>query len=229
MKKWLVMAAATVLLGVAVIAYLIFPRSETELLTETDAGSTVAALYGGDVEAATSSGDFFLVEFTRPDGRYTASVNKESGQVEGLELIEKKKQRLTEAEAAEIALAKADGEVKEVAYTKESDAYTVEIETTEGLATIVLSAATGDVTKVTSAANEPPTPPEPEPERVITSEEAVEIAKQTLDGEVQDIEFEDTADGGYYLVEIEKDETDQDVTVQIHAIRGETLAVEWDD
>lgn len=229
MKKWLVMAAATVLLGVAVIAYLIFPRSETALLTETDASSTVAALYGGDVEAATSSGDFFLVEFTRPDGRYTASVNKESGQVEGLELIEKKKQRLTEAEAAEIALAKADGEVKEVAYTKESDAYTVEIETTEGLATIVLSAVTGDVTKVTSAANEPPTPPESEPERVITSEEAVEIAKQTLDGEVQDIEFEDTADGGYYLVEIEKDETDQDVTVQIHAIRGETLAVEWDD
>lgn len=229
MKKWLVMAAATVLLGVAVIAYLIFPRSETALLSETDARDTVAALYGGDVETAASSGDFFLVEFSRPDGRYTASVNKESGQVEKLELIDKKKQQMTEAEAAEIASAEADGEVKEVAYNKERDIYTVEIETAEGLATIVLSAETGEVTKVTTAEKKPQTPPEPEPERVITSEEAVEIAKKTLNGEVQDIEFEQTDDGGYYLVEIERDETDQDVTVQIHAIRGETLAVEWDD
>lgn len=229
MKKWLVMAAATVLLGAVVIAYLIFPRSETALLTETDARDTVAALYGGDVEAATSSGDFFLVEFSRPDGRYTASVNKESGQVEGLEVVEKQKQGLTQTEATEAALAEADGRVKEVTYNKENDAYTVEIETAEGITTILLSAASGEVTKITAAANEPQTPPESEPDRLITSEEAVEIAKQTLNGEVQDIEFEQTADGGYYLVEIENDETDQDVTVQIHAIRGETLAVEWDD
>ncbi|MBT2570373.1 hypothetical protein [Planococcus sp. ISL-110] len=70
---------------------------------------------------------------------------------------------------------------------------------------------------------------EPEPVRIITRDEAVRVAKNTLDGEVQEAEFVQTEDGGYYLVEIVNDQTEQEATIQIHAVRGDTMSVEWDD
>ena len=46
---------------------------------------------------------------------------------------------------------------------------------------------------------------------------------------MKEVEFIETADGGYYLVEIENVDSDQEATIQIHAIRGDTMTVDWDD
>lgn len=50
-------------------------------------------------------------------------------------------------------------------------------------------------------------------------------------GEVDDIDFVKTTDGGYYLVQINIDTDDDldEVTYQIHAISGKVLTVTWDD
>ncbi|MFD1206300.1 PepSY domain-containing protein [Sporosarcina contaminans] len=66
---------------------------------------------------------------------------------------------------------------------------------------------------------------------LITEKEAVSIALSQLNGEVDDVDFVKTTDGGYYLVEIEveDDSRGDEAIYQIHAISGKILSVTWDD
>lgn len=64
--------------------------------------------------------------------------------------------------------------------------------------------------------------------KIITEEEAVTIALSSVSGDVDDIHFEESGDGAYYLVKIEK-ENGEEGTVQIHAITGEVMSISWDD
>lgn len=69
----------------------------------------------------------------------------------------------------------------------------------------------------------------------IAQSQAIEIAKSQVSGTVEDVEFEDSETGGYYLVDIEQppvqsdDDDGAEATVQIHAITGEVISVIWDD
>ena len=62
---------------------------------------------------------------------------------------------------------------------------------------------------------------------LLTEQQVISIASAQFTGEVEDVDFENTADGGYYLVEI--DTAEEEVTVQIHAITGKILSVSFDD
>ncbi|TWT07337.1 hypothetical protein FQV26_05870 [Planococcus sp. CPCC 101016] len=231
MRKWILMASATTLLGVLVLVFLLFPRSSQDI-TADQADEAVVSLYGGEVEQITESGDVYQVEFQRPDGRYRALVNRNNGQVETMELIEKTEpaKEWTEQQAEEIALEQAAGTIDAINYNKEENEYEVKVKDESQLSKIIISAATGEVRKISQEPIEPAVPvEESEPERIITRDEAIKLAKGTLDGEVQEAEFVETADGGYYLVEIENEQTEQEATIQIHAIRGDTMTVEWDD
>ena len=233
MRKWILMASATILFGVAVLALLLFPRSSPEITAE-QANETVVSLYGGEVEQTTESRDAYKVEFQRAGGRYLALVNRQNGQVETMELIEKTEpvKELTEQQAQEIALEQAAGTVDGINYNKERNEYDVKVREDAQLSSVILSAATGEVRKISQEPIEETPPveePVPEPERIITRDEAVKLAKATLNGEVQEAEFVETEAGGYYLIEIENDQTEQEATIQIHAIRGDTMTVEWDD
>ena len=231
MRKWMIMASATILLGAVVLVFLLFPNSSEEITME-QANETVISLYGGEVEQTTGSGKVYSVEFQRADGRYLALVNRQNGQVENMELMEKTAaaKELTEQQAKDLALEKAEGTIDSISYDEGRNEYGVKVREESQISTIVLSAATGEVRKISQEPIEAEAPAEePEPDRIITRDEAVRLAKNTLDGELQEAEFVQTEDGGYYLVEIENDQTDQEATVQIHAIRGDTMSVEWDD
>ena len=62
---------------------------------------------------------------------------------------------------------------------------------------------------------------------LLTEQQVISIASAQFTGEIEDIDFENTADGGYYLVEI--DTAEEEVTVQIHAITGKILSVSFDE
>lgn len=227
MKKLMIMAAATVLLALAVAAFLLYPDNSSQKVSLADAQGIVADLYGGKTGESSETADAYSVEFTRNGGSYKAIVNKETGQVESMEqLSESEPQKsLTEEEAKAIAESEAEGTVNAIVYSETNNDYEVEVAGEKQVTKIILSAETGEIKRISTDVLED----EREPDRVITRDEAVEIAKKTLNGEVQEIEFTETEDGGYYLVEIENDETDQEVAVQIHAIRGEAMTVKWDD
>lgn len=73
-----------------------------------------------------------------------------------------------------------------------------------------------------------PPPTQQAPSNVTLSEsQASAIALTQFDGKIDEMDFIHTADGGYYLIEIEAQETD--IIVQIHAITGKVLSVTFDD
>ncbi len=57
----------------------------------------------------------------------------------------------------------------------------------------------------------------------ISSEKAKQIALSQLNGSVQYVVFEESSDGGYYLVEISN--TKQNAVFEIHAISGKVQSV----
>ena len=61
---------------------------------------------------------------------------------------------------------------------------------------------------------------------LLSKEQAVDIALKEVPGEVDSVEFVKNAEGGIYFVEIDQED---DVTVQIHAITGEIIVIEYDD
>lgn len=69
----------------------------------------------------------------------------------------------------------------------------------------------------------------------ITEKEAAEIGLAQLPegmvGEIDDVDFEKSDEGGYYFVEIDIDTDDEydEVTYQIHALTGEIIMTVWDD
>ena len=237
MRKWISMLVATVFLVFATVFFLVNQAENENRLYEAEAMETVTNLYGGEAAGTKISGNSILVQFSNGEGKYNASVDSGSGKVTSVELIEKTgpSRNVDEQEAGEIALGETDGNIETTVYSKELNEYEIRIAGEAQLSIITISAETGEVRKISTediAEAEPDSPEEilvAEPGRVLSREEAVAIARQTLDGEVQEVEFIETGDGGYYLVEIDNDESDQEATIQIHAIRGETMTVDWDD
>ncbi|WOV84533.1 PepSY domain-containing protein [Sporosarcina jeotgali] len=66
---------------------------------------------------------------------------------------------------------------------------------------------------------------------IISKQQAIKIALAQLNGEVDDVDFVQTSEGGYYLIEIEIDVEDgpDEATYQIHAISGKIMSVTRDD
>lgn len=68
---------------------------------------------------------------------------------------------------------------------------------------------------------------EPETVKPLTEQQVSTIALSQFSGEVDEIEFVGTDDGGYYNVDMENDE--DEATLQIHALTGEILTITYDD
>ena len=61
----------------------------------------------------------------------------------------------------------------------------------------------------------------------ITAQDAQSLALQQMTGELEEIEYFQSADGGYYIIEI--DDGEIEASFQIHAITGKILSVVYDD
>lgn len=70
-----------------------------------------------------------------------------------------------------------------------------------------------------------PTPPETSPR--MTPAQIREIATQTYRGEIEALTFHESAEGGYYLVEVDTEE--EDIVLQIHAVTGKILSVSFQE
>lgn len=76
--------------------------------------------------------------------------------------------------------------------------------------------------------NEPITKPKPPANpSVLTEQQAIDIALKEVPGQLDSVEFEKTTDGGYYFIEIEQG--DNEIIVQIHAITGKILSIQYED
>lgn len=231
MKKRIAISAVAVILGAAIVFFLFYSTDNEKRLNESEAIAKVTELYGGEAIGSTIAEDAIIVELQTAQGIYKAEVDRISGHVASLQLVEKMVQAkdISEQQAEEIALQEVQGEVEEINYSIQQNEYKVRVAGETEVSVVSVSAETGEINGVSTEVADGTDPLSPEPQPVISRDEAISLAMETLNGEVQEVEFTDTSDGGYYLVEIENDETELEATVQIHAIRGETLTVDWDD
>ncbi|MGM0897711.1 MAG: PepSY domain-containing protein [Bacillota bacterium] len=238
MRKWWAIGIFITVLSIAALAFFLFPRTAADSVTMDEAAQSIEQLYGGTVENSTVTEGFYQIEFKRDDGTYLAAINRADGQVESLELLEKSgpQKALSEEQAIEAATAAESGEVKEIQYVGNENRYEIEIHSETERKFLAISEDTGEVLNVRKEALAAPVEPgqdsasgQQELERIISERAAIAIAKETLNGTVDEVEFIQTTDGGYYLVEIDDDASELEATIQVHAIRGETMTVEWDD
>lgn len=114
-------------------------------------------------------------------------------------------------------------------HVKKGDQYFVTFTTANGIYEIAVDEDNGRFSQLTlikeihaQVEEKPPVAPPV----VLTKEQARIIAQKQYMGEIEVITFRDTADGGYYLVEIDAEEN---VTLQIHAVTGQILSVSFED
>ncbi|MEK4628175.1 MAG: PepSY domain-containing protein [Solibacillus sp.] len=61
----------------------------------------------------------------------------------------------------------------------------------------------------------------------LTEQQAIDIARSEVNGVLDSVDFKESTDGGHYFIEM--DQEDLEITVQIHAITGEILLIEYED
>ena len=172
--------------------------TEDTSLSEKQIASRVEALYGGVVDNTIKQDDVYIVTFSTAQATYEVTVDEVNGRFSHLTLI----------------------------YEQPT---VVQDDTNEGEETT----PTADTAKQPDSQVKPSDPAKPntpatEPKPILlTEQQVISIASAQFTGEVEDVDFENAADGGYYLVEI--DTAEEEVTVQIHAITGKILSVSFDE
>ena len=218
-KPWFIPIVLAILILIIGNYYTKQSVSKAETLPEDEIRKQLEEMYEGKVERLSLKGSMYEVELSRSNAVYLAEVDAETGNV--LSLFQTKeatpiasagdKKAAPKEEIVEQPIEETDQSQKETTSEPEiSKAETPSPETTE---------------KQTA------TPKKEAQTVLISKKEAIQIALSQLKGEVDDVDFVRTSEGGYYLVEIEvdNDERGDEAVYQIHAISGKILSVTWDD
>lgn len=227
-KPWFIPIVLTILILIVGNIYTNELVSKAETLPEETIREQLQEMYEGKVERISLKGSMYEVELSRSNGIYLAEVDAETGKV--LSLFQ-----TTEVIAKETPIASVEGnddasEAKVVDKPAAKPDEVVSQPKTE-------PTPKPEIQKESPASvvkEKNPDPPKKEAKTVLISEnQAIKIARAQLNGEVDDVEFVQTSNGGYYLVEIEVDDEDDErgdgAVYQIHAISGKILSVTWDD
>lgn len=62
---------------------------------------------------------------------------------------------------------------------------------------------------------------------LLTEQQAIELALKEVPGEIDSVDYVKTTDGGNYLIEVEQG--NNEILIQIHAITGKILSIQYDD
>ena len=197
----------SVLLVIGIICLSLYAYNQ--IMTKTTFGEAeirnrVESLFNGEVQSVMKRNEQYEVKFSKNDFLYEVTVDVTEGTFSKIELIKEGKNKSQPIEKEEQAQTEKQVE-EEVQVETETP---VEKNTEEN-------------------ANEQSTNEKTEVVKPLTKQEVTKIARSKFGGEVEEIQFVDTNDGGYYNVEIENDE--DDATLQIHALTGAILTITYDD
>ncbi|WP_153720699.1 PepSY domain-containing protein [Sporosarcina cascadiensis] len=197
--------------------------------------SRLESMYQGSVEQLTEGADGYEAEIRRNGALYSATVDHKTGKVLALTLLSEAEPEVAVKPEPEAEKAEPAGDVAPV--EKPAAVPLPKSEEQPKPAPAPEPAPKPAEKPVAKPQPKPAPAPAPAPKQsvLLTSQQAANIALRQLNAkvpvEVDDIDFVETQQGGYYLVELELD-TDADldeVVYQIHAISGKVMSVEWDD
>ncbi|MDZ5712963.1 PepSY domain-containing protein [Jeotgalibacillus haloalkalitolerans] len=238
MKKqriiWMTGGALIAVVLIVIVQQLMTSGTSAAPMTEGEAIQFINEQYPGSTpELIDESGSTFLFNLTNQNGEYELEIDRENKSVAYLNNVsmnepaedgQNASEELTEEEAIAVAGETSNGEV--VSSTLLADEgnkrYEVVLEEENRILTIEVDAASGE-SRVTAEE----TKNTEEPARILSEQEAIDIALGTVSGEVDDVDLEQQDGVPYFLIEIETEEGD--ATVQINAISGEIMSTIWDD
>ena len=178
-------------------------------LGEAEVKKRVESLFNGEVKAVTKTNEQYKVTFSKDDFLYEVSVDEVAGTFSNIDLIKKGK-----VEKAEKDHVPSEEEKSAVEQKIEPEGEKTEKEQNN---------AEPEVEEI----EEKPKKDEPEAVKPLTKQRVIQIARSKFNGEVDEIEFVWTNEGGYYNVDMENEE--DEVILQIHALTGEILTITYDD
>lgn len=227
-KNWFIPLLLTIIIVGAGAVYMLKLTSEEETVTKEEIQSRIEQMYGGSVSNLIRKKDRYIAQINRQDGLYEIVADTSKGDIISITLLEQaaKQQQLpikTKEDIQSIVSSEYEGTIERMVLSSETEQpfYAVDIAKDETLITLTIDALTGSILdskkKQTTAE-----------QALISKDEAIIKAKTQLTGEVQYITYEETSDGGYYLIEIES-EDDREAVIQVHGVSGEILSVTWDD
>lgn len=224
MKKWLI--TITVITIVCAVALWFFQERfvKEEPLSKKEVITHIQNLYNGQVKRIEKQGNQYEIELLRNGATYEVTIDANTRQITDLLLKEAvKKSLLSEVQIRKYVTDYAPGEIESIVL--ENTYYKVQVTNDNKITNLTLDAYTGEVISEKDAPKEVN---EPVIEKVLISEQkAIQIAQQELKGEVDSVNYKETADGGYYLIEIESDNAE--AIFEIHGVTGKIMSVSLEE
>lgn len=226
--KWMISLVVLMLAVTVFVVWVIQDRFfSPDELTVDEATKKIETLYGGSVESFDEKDDIFYMAFEKNNETYELQIDAETGNILSLNKTVAKtesnsnKTMKTKQEIRTLLNSQNNGTIQSITFQNddENPQYIVEITEQERLKTLVVNAITGAII----SENIKKQNAQSDTSVVITSDEAKQIALSQLNGTVEYIAYEESSDGGYYLVEIDGDNEEE--TFQIHAVSGKILSV----
>jgi len=209
-----------VLVGAMVLLVVMFTvwqvsrmMTSAQPLTAEEATQKVQELYSGDIVSVKEGPDLYLITIVLDPGTYEIEIDRESGEIASMTRT-KEGVASNEGDQKEPTI----GEEQTENPTNTSQEKPSEQDSIEN---------PSENQGIPSTEDNPNA--HPETPKQLTEKEAIEIALKQLNGEVEDVEFEESGGSTYYLVDIEREGEEAEATIQINAISGEVMSVIWDD
>lgn len=179
-------------------------------LTTKEISERIEQVYNAKIQTIVEQDDHFIASFNKNGSIFEVNIHAVTGQLSNLTLVHKKVEPSDKTDQQE------DNKPAEVSTEKEP---------TKTDSTVQQPTKTPPNTeKVETQQPKPAKPAATKP--LLTEQQAIAIALKEVPGELDSVEFKSSADGGSYFVEIEQED---EVTVQIHAITGKILSIQYDD
>ncbi|WP_252501734.1 PepSY domain-containing protein [Sporosarcina sp. Marseille-Q4943] len=249
-KPWFIPIVLTIIIVIAGQLYTAGKLTKAETLPKEEISSQLAMIYDGEVKDLMLDGSVYKAKVSRAGAEYAVEVDAGSGKV--LSLIQTKEtskpdivmetdegekagntdETATPVENSSDETAKTDSEIKKEPDNKATDSSAAD--QTESK-TEVPKPSANKTPEQSKPASKPANKEKQRKTVLISEQKAKKIGMAQLPagaiGEVDDVDFVNSEDGGYYLVQIEIDTDDDmdEVTYQIHAISGKVMTVTWDD
>lgn len=195
------------LLILSVAIFYLAKLGEQRELTEDEVKIRVEKVYTGEIMNIVQKDDGYIVAFSKDKGIYEVFINKTNGKFSELKIVHENK------------TVGMDHTSNEQNNEQEKNVNTQQSEQTNN------TKANNKQSSNSTASKEKQTSKQT---RVLLTEKQVQqIALKQFPGEIDNIEYVNRSDGGYYLVEVENDE--EEAEFQIHAVTGKILSVKFDD
>lgn len=223
---------------VFVIYFWMKPTPAVEAFSKDEAIKTVQNLYGGKILNIEDTDKKFIVQTEQDKGTYEVTIDKQTGNIEKLQLIAAKKDAgtpsqaettpLPESEIRSIVQGQTAGMIESVQLNNDQTnelVYQVEVIDNNQKQVFLVNAINGEILTKKEQTEEKNNNQSKTTQ--ISQTDAERIAKNYLNGNIDNVELESDSTGIYYIVEIET--ANDEAEIQIDAISGKILSVTWDD